>query len=72
MVVATTLLCVPHLRAWRLHAALSQEALAELAGVSRTTVSSAERGHGVLPSTVFALAKALRIRPHELQRPPAN
>ena len=70
MVVPVSQIVLPHLRTWRLRAALSQEDLAELAGVARSTVINAERGQSILPSTLRALAKALRLKPHELLGPP--
>ena len=71
MVVPVSYLRLPHLRDWRLRSALSQEALADLAGVSRSTIYNAETGEkDVLPSTALAIAKALKIKPHELQHLP--
>lgn len=73
MVVPVSYLRLPHLRQWRLRAGLSQENLAELAGISRSTVHNAEKGENdVLPSTLQAIAKALKLKPHELQRPPSD
>jgi transcriptional regulator with XRE-family HTH domain len=71
MVVPMSYLRLPHLRQWRLRAGLSQDDLAELAGISRSTVHNAETGaKDVLPSTLRSLARALKLKPHELQRPP--
>jgi DNA-binding XRE family transcriptional regulator len=71
MVVPSSYLRLPHLRRWRLRSALTQEALADLAGISRSTIHNAETGDkDVLPSTALALAKALKIKPHELQHEP--
>jgi transcriptional regulator with XRE-family HTH domain len=73
MVVPVSYLRLPHLRQWRLRAGLSQEDLAALAHVSRTTVHNAESGQrDVLPSTLQALARALKVKPHELQRLPPD
>jgi len=72
MVVPVSYLRLPHLRDWRLRAGLSQEDLADRAGVSRSTVVNAEAQKEVLPSTLQSIAKALKIKPHELQRPPAD
>lgn len=49
---------------------LSQEALADLAGLHRTYVSSIERGtRNVGVTNVFRLAQALGVDPRELLRP---
>jgi len=73
MVVPATELRVPFLRAWRAYRGLSQEDLADRAGVSRSTITNAERGSGtVLPSTYQGLARALDIKPHQLRRPPPD
>jgi transcriptional regulator with XRE-family HTH domain len=61
------------LREWRLRAGLSQEDLAELAGVSRSTVSNAERGDSdVLPRTLQAFSRALKVKPHQLRLAPPD
>jgi DNA-binding XRE family transcriptional regulator len=70
MVVPASKLRLPYLQQWRLRAALTQSALADEAGISRSTVHNAEAGEDVLPSTVLAIAKALKLKPYELQRPP--
>lgn len=65
---------VPHrhsfgarLRAIRLMRGLSQEDLAELAGIHRTYVSSVERGErNIGLDNVIALATALEVDPSEL------
>ena len=73
MVVPVSYLRLPYLRLWRLRSGLSQEQLAELAGISRSTVHSAEKGdRDVLPSTLQGLARALKLKPWQLQRPPAD
>jgi len=59
---------VPRLRALRLEQALTQDDLAERAGVARSTVLKAEAGHELRPSTVRKLARALGVRPIRLQR----
>lgn len=73
MVVPVSYLRLPHLRQWRLRSGLSQEDLAELAGISRSTVHNAEKGEKeVLPSTLQSLARALKLKPYQLQRPPPD
>jgi len=72
MVVPVSYLRLPHLRDWRLRAGLSQEDLAEAAGVSRSTIVNAEAQKEVLPSTLTSISKALKIKPHELQRTPPD
>ena len=56
------------LRRFRAAAGLSQEALAELAGVSARAVSDLERGINTRPhrETVALLARALRLSPQDL------
>lgn len=58
------------LRAARLQANLTQEALAEKAGVSRDTVQRVERGAPEDPrlSAVWRLARALGLPPGDLLR----
>jgi len=63
---------LPHLSAWRRYKALSQETLAALAQVGRTTIISAEQGRPVRFSTWNRLARALGIQPHRLLRPPPD
>jgi transcriptional regulator with XRE-family HTH domain len=47
--------------------ALSQEELAKLSGVSRTTIIKLEGGRDAWPKTVRKLAKALKVDPEDLQ-----
>ncbi|WP_319229681.1 helix-turn-helix transcriptional regulator [Draconibacterium orientale] len=55
------------LRDLRIDAGLSQEKLAEIADLDRTYISLLERGlRQPSLSTVFALAQALKIKPHQL------
>jgi transcriptional regulator with XRE-family HTH domain len=60
---------VPQLRRLRLDRALSQDELAERAGVARTTVMRAELEQQIRPSSVRKLARALGVSPATLQRP---
>jgi transcriptional regulator with XRE-family HTH domain len=60
---------VPSLKSHRRRLALSQEDLAEKAGVGRTTVARAERGLPIRPSSVRKLARALKVTPWALQQP---
>jgi len=56
------------LRDLRLNAALSQDDLAKLAGVTRTTIIRLERGEpNPIPSTVRKLAEALNVKPQALR-----
>jgi transcriptional regulator with XRE-family HTH domain len=61
---------VPRLRFFRNELALSQDDLAEKAGVGRATVARGERGLAIRPSSVRKLARALGVKPRDLQRPP--
>ena len=61
-------LTLARLRELRLRAALSQDDLAQLAGVSRQTVARGEAGEAVRPSSVRKLAEALRVKPQALLR----
>lgn len=55
------------LRELRDKASLSQEELAERAGVSRATIAALERGKRTAqPKTRRKLAEALGVAPHEL------
>jgi len=61
------LVLVPQLRGQRLLAALSQADLAARAGVSPVTVMRGEQGKAIRPSSVRKLARALKLRPRDLQ-----
>ncbi len=62
---------LPGLRAARQRTALSQRLLAELAGVSGSTVRLLEGGRrGASPGTLRKLASALRVAPADLTREP--
>ena len=45
---------------------LTIEQLATLAGVSKNTISKAERGGSIYPSSVHKIARALDVEPSEL------
>jgi transcriptional regulator with XRE-family HTH domain len=59
-----------NLRAARIEAGLSQEALAAEAGLDRTFVGTLERGQrNISVDNIEALSKAIRIAAHELMNP---
>jgi transcriptional regulator with XRE-family HTH domain len=58
---------VPRLQEQRRRRALSQQELADLAKVSRTTIIKLEAGRDAWPQTVRKLARALRVDPADLQ-----
>ncbi|PLS85492.1 MAG: XRE family transcriptional regulator [Actinobacteria bacterium] len=43
--------------------------LAERAGVSKNTISKAERGGSIYPATIRKIARALEVEPSELVKP---
>jgi len=45
---------------------LTIEALADKAGVSKNTISKAERGGSIYPSSVHKIASALGVEPQDL------
>jgi transcriptional regulator with XRE-family HTH domain len=45
---------------------LTIEQLAALAGVSKNTISKAERGGSIYPSSIHKIASALDVEPSEL------
>lgn len=51
---------------------LSQDQLADLAGISRPTISMIESGKNAEAATINALAKALNVNVNELNAPNAN
>ena len=55
----------------RLEMRFSQDELAKISGVSRTTISMLETGEQTVTksSTILALAKALKIKPQKLLDP---
>lgn len=55
-----------NLRAWRKHAELTMEQLAERADVNKNTISAAEHGHRVTRRIVRKLAAALDISVEQL------
>jgi predicted transcriptional regulator len=62
---------VPGLKAKRDELALSQENLAELAGVGRATIARGEHGLNIRRLSVRKLARALKCTPADLQRAPS-
>jgi transcriptional regulator with XRE-family HTH domain len=50
---------VPYLRAWRLKHLYSQDELADMSGVSKSTIVRLENGSSAILSTIGKLAKAL-------------
>jgi predicted transcriptional regulator len=46
--------------------ALTQHELAKLADVSRATVARMEAGQSVRPESVEKVARALKVKPHQL------
>jgi transcriptional regulator with XRE-family HTH domain len=58
---------LPHLRAWRLHALLTQDELAEASGVGKATVVRAEGSNPVNALTAARIAKALGITLKQLE-----
>jgi transcriptional regulator with XRE-family HTH domain len=60
---------IPRLRECREARALTQEELAERAGISARSVAGYEAGSGARPGTVRALAAALEVEVAELTRP---
>jgi len=60
---------VPALRHYRRQAALTQTALADKAGVGRSTVINAENGQRVRLSSVFEFARVLKVAPRLLMQP---
>jgi transcriptional regulator with XRE-family HTH domain len=63
----TSLIHVPHLRAWRVKALMTQTALAKAAGVAAQTVTRAESGDRVSVLTAERLARALGISVRQLR-----
>lgn len=62
-----------NVRRLRKSAGLSQEALADRAGLHRTYISSIERGErNITLASIFALAKALGVDPRDLLAPDSN
>ncbi len=58
---------VPRLAEWRDRKLMTQEELAQAAGVSRVTVNRAERGERVSYETVRGLASALGVSTDDLR-----
>jgi transcriptional regulator with XRE-family HTH domain len=63
----------PRLREWRARAALSQEELRDLSGVSRATIVDLEAGNrGAQPRTIRRLAESLGVEPEDLYGAPES
>lgn len=60
-------LALPHLSAWRIARVMSQAELADKAGVSRGTITRAERGEIVSFENVRKIADALSVTVKQLQ-----
>jgi transcriptional regulator with XRE-family HTH domain len=58
---------VPRLYARRLDRSLTQQELADRAGVSLVTVSRLERGYTARPQTIRKLAEVLGVEPNDLR-----
>lgn len=63
---------VPQLAHLRKRAGLSQQALAERAGLSMQTISRLERGANARYVTITLLAQALQVSPARLIRTPSQ
>lgn len=61
---------LPHLRAWRVKALLTQAQLAVVADVDTWTIGRAEAGKPVAPLTAERLARALNVSVKDFQREP--
>jgi DNA-binding CsgD family transcriptional regulator/DNA-binding Xre family transcriptional regulator len=61
-----TLVAMPSLSHWRIARALTQEDLAERAGLNRVTVGRLETGTPARMTTVRRLAEALQVEPADL------
>ena len=56
-----------NIRKWRKNAGLSQEKLADLAGLHRTYIGAVERGErNISAINIAKIASALKIKPHVL------
>lgn len=61
---------LPYLQAWRQHRLRTQKELADAAGVSRSTIASAERGARIAVRTAEQIAGALGATIDDLQHAP--
>jgi DNA-binding XRE family transcriptional regulator len=68
-VAAPSTRAAPNLRRLRTDRALTQQQLAELAGVPRSTIALLEAGKEARMPTLAKLAHALGVEPHELMQP---
>jgi transcriptional regulator with XRE-family HTH domain len=66
----TNSVVLTYARQWRAHRLLTQEQLAEKAGVTVWTVSRAELGKPVSVLTAERIARALGIRTRDFQKEP--
>lgn len=57
---------LPHLKAWRSRAVMSQKQLAKLAGVTPGTIIRLERGEAANATTIHKLAQGLGISVQQL------
>jgi transcriptional regulator with XRE-family HTH domain len=64
--ITATVVTLPGLQWQRQLAALTQEQLAEKAGLQRPTITRLERGGEARPGTIRKLADALRCEPRDL------
>ncbi len=69
-IIDPTVVRLPGLQRQRLEAALTQEQLAEKAGVGRLTITRLEGGGEARPTTLRKLADALSVTPADLMREP--
>jgi len=61
-----------YLKDWRMARLLTQEELAQKAGVSRPTLSRAEHGEFIYGASVRRIAEALRLKPEDLLEAPRS
>lgn len=59
----------PRLEEWRNRRALTQQELAEMAGVARSTIVRGETGEKIAAASVRKLAAALKVSVEDLMQP---